>query len=221
VLDHWQKRGWEFAVSADMSRQLRKEIEALPSEAWKVWKIDEEEDVVREWAEVPFVPTRKREQRDAKPYRYVAIRVRRQQGDLFADGVGVRHFAVVTNRWDLDGQALLEWHRGKAGTIEHVHHVIKGELGGGVYPSGKHGANAAWLRLQVITHNLLELLKAVVLPKEYAKAEPKRLRFAVFTCPGQIVRHARRVILKVLEDLWVALIRAVQERAMALSPPVG
>ena len=48
---------------------------------------------------------------------------------------------------------------GKAGTIEHVHHVIKNELGGGVYPSGKHGANAAWLRLPVITHNLLELLQ--------------------------------------------------------------
>src|SRR3989304_1192545 len=29
-----------------------------------------------------------------------------------------------------------------------------------MYPSGKFGANAAWLRLQVLTHNLLELFKA-------------------------------------------------------------
>ena len=41
----------------------------------------------------------------------------------------------------------------------------------------------------MITHNLLELLKASVLPPEYARAEPKRLRFAVFTALGQVVRH--------------------------------
>jgi hypothetical protein len=218
VLGHWQKRGWEFAVSADMSRQLRKEIEALPSEAWKVWKIDEEEDVVWEWAEVPFVPTRKREQRDAKPYRYVAIRVRRQQGNLFADGVGVRHFAVVTNRWDLDGQALLEWQRGKAGTIEHVHHILKSELAGGVYPSAKHGANAAWLRLQVLTHNLLQLLKAVALPPEYSNARPKRLRFAVFTQFGRVVSHAGQVLVRIATAAWEALTAHALRRIEALSP---
>ena len=79
--------------------------------------------------------------------------------------------------------------------------------------------HAAWLRLQVITHNLLQVLKAAVLPEEYAKAEPKRLRFRVFTCLGQVVHHARRIVLKVLERLWVALLKAACERAMALSPP--
>lgn len=59
----------------------------------------------------------------------------------------MKHFAVVTNDWETDGQALLEWHRGKAGTIEHVHLVLKDELAAGVYPSAKFGANAAWLRL--------------------------------------------------------------------------
>jgi len=88
-----------------------------------------------------------------------------------------------------------------------------------VYPSSKHGANAAWLRLQVITHNLLEMMKAGVLPEEYAKAEPKRLRFRVFTCLGQVVRHAHKVVFKVLEKLWVALLKAARGRALALSPP--
>ena len=113
----------------------------------------------------------------------------------------------------------MQWHRDKAGAIEHVRHVLKSGLGGGIYPSGKRGANAAWLRLQVITHNLLELLKAAVLPKEYAKAEPERLRFAVFTGLGQVICHARRVILKVLGQIWATLLRAAHERSMALSPP--
>ncbi|MFC1999847.1 IS1380 family transposase [Chloroflexota bacterium] len=217
-LDHWDGCGWRFAVSADMSVQLKAVIEGVDEGSWEV--MDEKGGVRREWAEVDYVPSRKNERRDSKPFRYVAVRLSRLQGELFGDWNRVRHFAVVSNIWDMGGKELLEWHRGKAGTIEHVHHVIKGELGGRVYPSGKHGANAAWLRLQVITHNLLELLKGAVLPEEYAKAEPKRLRFGVFTCLGQVVRHAHRVVLKVMEKLWVALLKAAGARALALSPPV-
>jgi len=205
VLDRWQERGWQFAVSADMSQQLRQEIEALPAGSWQMWKV-EKSGVIREWAEVPYVPTRQYERRDSQPYRYLAIRVKRQQGELFDNGAKVRHFAVVTNIWDMDGQALLEWQRGKAGTIEQVHHILVNELAAGVFPSTKHGANAAWLRLQVITHNLLQLLKKVALPEEYANAHPKRLRFSVFTVMGRMVNHAGRVLLRIADAVLETLI---------------
>ena len=217
VLDHWQRRGWQFAVSADMSRGLRQEIEALPQEAWRIWK-EERRGMVREWAEVPYVPTRQYERRDSQPYRYLAIRVRRQQGELFEDGARVRHFAVVTNIWDMDGQELMQWQRGKAGTIEHIHHILDNELAAGVYPSAKHGANAAWLRLQVLTHNLLQLLKAVALPQEYATARPKRLRFAIFTQFGRVIRHAGQMLLRIATNAWERLIRPAYYNLLALSP---
>ncbi|MBI2887488.1 MAG: transposase [Chloroflexi bacterium] len=121
------------------------------------------------------------------------------------DGSDTKHFAVVTNDWETAGQALLEWHRGKAGTSAQVHRVLKDELGAGVYPSGKFGANAAWLRLQVLTHNLLELFKAAGLDPQYRQARPKRLRFAIFSQVGRVVRHAGerflRVAQRVLEEL--------------------
>ena len=204
VLDHWASRGWRFAVSADLTEALRREVLALPAEAWQLWS-QERSGVFREWAEVPYVPSRRYEVRDAQPYRYLAVRLRQPQGRLFGDGSEVKHFAVVTNDWETLGPALLAWHRGKAGTIEQVHRVLKDELGAGVYPSGKFGANAAWLRLQVLTHNLLELFKAAGLDEEYRQARPKRLRFSIFTQVGRVVRHAGerflRVAQRVLEEL--------------------
>jgi hypothetical protein len=216
VLDHWDGLGWGFAVSADMSRQLRQEIERLPADAWRVWKA-EKGGVVREWAEVPYVPDRKYEDKDSRPYRYLAVRLRRQQGELFEDGAQVRHFAVVTNIWEMEGQALLQWQRGKAGTIEQVHHILVSELAAGVFPSAKYGANAAWLRLQVITHNLLELLKKVALPEEYAQSHPKRLRFAVFTMMGRLVSHAGQTLLRVAAEILAVIVAPGRRRIRALS----
>jgi hypothetical protein len=218
VLDHWDGRGWRFAVSADMTPQLRAAIVDLPPSAWEVWA-EEPGGFVREWAEAPYVPSRAPERRDSQPYRYLAIRIRTPQGVLFGDGTTVKHFAVVTNDWEEEGQRLLEWHRGKAGTIEQVHRVLKDELAAGVYPSSRFGANAAWLRLQVLTFNLLELLKAAALDAQYRNARPKRLRFAVFTQFGRVVRHARRQLVRLATRVWQALLVPGRRKLAALAWP--
>jgi hypothetical protein len=218
TLDHWAGRGWRFAVSADMSPQLKQETLRLPFESWQPWAV-EARGVVREWAEVPYVPSRASEKKGTTPYRYLAIRVRTPQGLLFGDGTTVKHFAVVTTDWDIDGRELLAWQRGKAGTIEHVNHILKNELAAGVYPSDKFGANAAWLRLQVLTHNLLELLKQTALDGEYRSARPKRLRFAIFTQFGRVVSHARerfvRLTLQALETVVRPGLRRLRRCAWA------
>ena len=81
--------------------------------------------------------------------------------------------------------------------MELVHDVLKNELAAGILPCGRFGANAAWLRLAVITHNVLTALKRLALPAEYLSARPKRLRFLFLNLAGRVVHHARSIQLRV------------------------
>jgi len=126
--------------------------------------------------------------------------VNRQCG-LFEGSPATRHFALVSNIWDWKARRLIERHREKAGTIEAVHDVVKNELAGGVLPSKYFGANAAWLRLAAIAHNVLTALKRLALLAELLRARPKRLRFLIFNMPGRVAYHARRMVLRLVTRL--------------------
>jgi len=193
-----------FAISARMSEALHQAIAAVPESEWQRYG-EVHPSETRECADVPFVPGEKSEKKDAQPLRYVAIRIRKKQGELFEDGSRVRHFAVLSNRWELKPARLIAWHREKAGTVELVHDVIKNDLGGGVLPSKYFGANAAWLRLAIISHNVLTALKRLALPAELLTARPQRLRFLLFHTPGRLAHHARQLRLRLAATAeWIA-----------------
>ena len=184
-----------FAISARMSEALHRAILQISEAGWNLYgKADGKE--IRECAEVDFVPGEKSEQKDTQPLRYVAIRIRPRQEELFADGSREKHFAVLSNLWEWNAERLIQWHREKAGTIEAAHDVVKNELAGGVMPSKYFGANAAWLRLAVIAHNVLTALKRIALPAELLRARPKRLRFPIINTAGRLAQHARKMRLR-------------------------
>jgi hypothetical protein len=184
-----------FAISAKVSPALHNAITALPETAWQ---FDVRQSAaLRQWAEVEFFPDGSR---SPQPYRYLAIRVLKQQGSLFADGTDRRHFCIVTNR-EGDGLDIIRWHRGEAGTIEHDHDILTNELAAEALPSQKFGANAAWVRLNVLLYNLLSALRRTALSEEFRTARPKRLRFVLFNTLGRVIRHARETLLRSYFDL--------------------
>jgi hypothetical protein len=208
LLKYLAKEQIVFAISADMSRQLRQRCQKLPEKAWL--KIQEREREVVHVAEVEFVTGGWPKKSD--PLRYVAIRFTPTQQDLFEQERGVKYVAVVTNRPapadpgelarpdEMSAADLVRWHREKAGTIEHVHRSLKDELGAGVLPCQRFGANAAWLRINILTYNVLTFLKRHALPERYRDARPKRLRFDLFTMPGRLTFHQRQVSVDVSSD---------------------
>ncbi len=203
VLQWCEARKIAYAISADMSKQLQAEILHLSESAWQVER--EEPEATRSWAEVAYVPD-DGDHRKARPCvrRSLAIRLQKRQGSLFADGSSVHYFAGVTNRAG-EGLTLLQWYRAKAGTIEHVPHVLTNELAAAALPRGKFGANAAWVRLNVLPYHLLTALKRLTLPGDLRTARPKRLRFLLFNTVGKVVAHARQTVLRLSGALQHAL----------------
>jgi len=183
-----------FGVSADMSVPLRKVAVAVPETEWKTLKT-EANGVLRQWAELPFVPSARYEHKEAQPLRYVGIRLVKPQGEFFDDGSRTAYFAVVTNRRDR-GDRVIEWHREKAGTIEHVHEETKNGLAGGVLPSGKFGANAAWFRFALLAYNLFSLIRGLALDGDWRRAKIRTLRLHLIHVAGRMNRFGCKLKLR-------------------------
>lgn len=182
-----------FTIGADMTQELHAVCAAVPAVRWALFEDRPDETV--HCTEVEFTPGSWN--KDAPPLRYIALRIRKKQGQLFASGADTKYLALVSNRWEVPPAALLRWHWQKAGTIELVHDITKNELGAAVPPCGRFGANAAWYRLSLLTYNVLSALKSLALPPALSTARPKRLRFTLFTLAGRLITHAGQLVLRV------------------------
>lgn len=176
-----------FGVSAVMSQELAQALRQLKEADWKTFG-KEDEGTLRQWAEVDFVPAEPYERKDSKPLRYVGLRLLKPQGSLFHDGTD-RHFhALITNQ-PMDGGRLLDWHREKAGTVEHTHDEVKNELGGGHVPSQRFGVNSAWFKISLLTYNLASAIKGLCLQEPERTARMKRFRLLLIHVAGRMNRN--------------------------------
>ncbi len=129
LLKYLVEEGIEFTISADMTKQLHACCSSLPEESWIGFEERAHENVYV--AEVEFFPGDW--PKGSNPLRYVGLRFKPKQLQIVGEPRPTKYLAVVSNRWDMRVEELERWHWGKAGTIEHVHRVLKDELGGGGY----------------------------------------------------------------------------------------
>jgi hypothetical protein len=213
LLQYLVAEGIGFTISADLTQELRACCLAVPPEGWVELEQRARERV--DLAEVEFTPGDW--PKHAVPLRYVAVRFTPRQADLFDDPLTPKYLAIVSNRAAVEAAALVRWHWEKAGTIEHVHRVMKDELGAGVMPSGRFGANAAWFRINALTFNVLTVLKRRALPERLREARPKRLRFELFTLPGKLRVHQSRLAVRTsAREEWVEEIVEARSHLLAM-----
>jgi hypothetical protein len=207
----------DFAVGADVTPALRKAVREVDKEAWQplLRRVGNQlVDTGQEWAEVCFVPNDSARKKDGPSYRFLAIREPLAQFELEGmksdqaelpfptidedhDGATRRYklFGVVTNR-DLPGDELIWWYRERCGKSEEAHAVMKEDLAGGRLPSKHFGANAAWWAAMLLALNLNTLMKRLVLGADWVTKRMKAIRYWLIDVPGRLVKHARRLTLR-------------------------
>ena len=89
----------------------------------------------------------------------------------------------------MDGARLLDWHREKAGTIEHTHDEVKNELGGQHMPSQRFGVNSVWFKISLLTYNIVSAIKGLCLEGQERKARMKRFRLLLIQVAGRMNRN--------------------------------
>jgi len=223
----------EFAVSADMTEALRAAIKAVPEADWQpLYRTvgDQRYLTDQEFTEVCYVPSWAGHSKKRADYRFIAIREPLREPALgdeeqlpfpteaFADKGRFKLFGIVTNR-TLPGERLIWWLRERCGKSEEVHAVMKSDLAGGRMPSGRFGANAAWWTIMILAQNLNAVMKRLVLGPAWVTKRLKALRFALINLPARIIRHGRRLIIRLAADgKSLALILSARSAIHALNP---
>lgn len=164
-----------YSVTVPLNRSVKKVVDEIPEGNWR-----------------PISYTAAGEAMVAQTvYKERRLVVRRtrllgKQLELWPDW---RYHAFVTNRDD-DATALDEFHRQHAQVELEIRECKEG-AGLRHAPSGRYGANAAWVILASLAHNLIrwaQLFGTPIAPRISAKSF--RARFIAVA--GRFVRHARR-----------------------------
>lgn len=201
-----------FSITVRQQPSLRNLIEAIPEADWTpipYWM--EGGADVAETAYTPF-----QHEPDAVPVRLIVRRVKPAPGSQLALIANYSYHAFITDR---DGDTLyLEADHRRHAEIENAIRDLKYGVGLNHLPSGRFPANAAWLAVQVIAHNLARWTTRIGLGEPVTTTKTLRRRF--FSLAGRITRKARRLILHLPQDWpWQNQFSSALARLRALPLP--
>ncbi len=177
-----------FSVTVKLNNAIRRAIAAIDDDAWT--PIDYWLEGGADVAETTY--TAFKNTKDQVELRLIVRRVRPTPGSQLALDVVFDYHAILTDR---DGELL-------ALEADHRHHAvvelaIRDLKAGGLahVPSGIFTANAAWLSLAVLAHNLARWTLAAA-GQGWSKATTETLRTKMVSMPARLVHSARRLRLR-------------------------
>ena len=212
VLGTAVKLGVEFSVTARQDKKIRAAIDAIDEDAWApipYW-LSSPEVSGADVAETTYTAF---SGADAISVRLIVRRVRPTPGSQLALFTTWDYHAFVTNR---SGDVLeVEADHRRHAVVEQRIAELK-SAGLAHLPSKSFMANAAWLALTVIAHNLGRAVGRLA-GHDLEKATAATLQRRVFTVPGRLVTSGRRRHLRLPASWpWALAIEQALQRIQAI-----
>jgi hypothetical protein len=190
-INELERRQIIYAITADLSEQIKKQIEAIEEKQWRRFGKD------AKVAELRYAPERRKE------HRYVVKRV------WLTDKKGRSYWsyhAVITNEEKKSAGKVMKWALQRC-NMENLIKEHKSGFGLEKMPTQKFLANQVWLLIGQLAFNLVAWFKRLVLPEQYQKATIKTIRHQILNLGGKIVESGRRFYLILSEhyhyqDVW-------------------
>jgi Transposase DDE domain group 1 len=195
---HLRERGVRFSISVPADERVRAAVLAVPEAAWQ--PAVGSDGQAREGAEVAELSSLDLAGWPAGT-RAICRREDPHPGAQlsFTDADGHRFQVFLTDQPDGDLAALELRHRRRA----RIEDRIRGGKATGLrnLPFDLWRRNAVWLELVLMACDLVCWAQTLLLDGELRLAEPKTLRYRLWHVAARVVRHARRLIVR-LQRTW-------------------
>jgi len=181
VVDACRKADVRYSITVRLNKGLHELIAAVPEAGWTpIPYFLDGADV----AETTYRPFGKK----GHACRLIVRRVRPTPGTQLALFTAFSFHAFITDR---PGDTLfLEADHRRHAEIENAIRDLKYGVGLNHMPSGRFGANAAWLAFNVIAHNLMRWTTRIALGETLLATDTIRRRY--IRIPGHLTRRSRR-----------------------------
>jgi hypothetical protein len=198
LTDHLRRRGVRFSISLPADERVRVAVLAVPADGWQ--PAVDPDGQVRDGAEVAELASLDLAGWPAGT-RAICRREEPHPGAQlsFTDADGRRFQVFITDQDDPDVACLELRHRQRARAEDRIRGGKATGLGN--LPFDLWRRNAVWLELVLMACDLVCWAQALLLDGELAVAEPKTLRYRLWHTAARVVRHARRLIVR-LQASW-------------------
>ena len=187
LINELEADGVYFTITADMDSAVKETIRRIEETEW----YEPYEGCGYEVAEAVHSMNR-----TEKAFRLIVKRQVIRQMELFEGYSKYKYYAVASNFPEEEAaHEVLEFHN-KRGQCENYIKEIKEGFSIGRMPSSSNAANAVYMRIAVLGYNLFVGFKRIVFPVGWHKHRVSTFRWKVFVIGGRVVRHAKRIVLK-------------------------
>jgi hypothetical protein len=222
ILDMCINRQLKFAIRAKMSPSLKKEIQSYEEGQWQPL-LDKERRPIENQSTLRLVHTMERSQ---NAFTLIVQRrpIKGQQEmdfddssdqETFQSGAYLYRAIAVSPDVDLTDSQWVHWYNQRGEHSENRIKELKADFAADRMPCQNFDANAPYFSLCALAYNLFALFR-MFLPACFESTRAKTIRWRIFALAGKVVRHGRKLYLK-LKPAHRDLLKDILQRLSVLS----